>query len=256
MTLITTTPFKLYFAEAVDGLVGRWRMDETGGSPLDIVDDVNSITLNYNDTGNGVITFQQSPLTGIVTTPTNSSIYIQTATSFGNITGFTLSNEPLLSIKDAITLSCFFQAASGSSGGPSSFFRMMMGWWTAGNSQSSQKMYMGLNSSGQPFVTRGNVGVTYAVDHRDDAPHQITGTWDGDTDGYARLYIDGSLVATSATTFLGDVDGTPNNFSVGCGTGGGSFTDNCCNMTLDHCKVYNIALTGPEILSDYNALKS
>lgn len=209
-------------------LEAYWQMEETSGTRYD---SHNSYNLTDNNTvlsGTGILG------TGADMESTNNE-YLSVASN--SIWDWTTSNDRSLSMWIKTESDITNQG-------------LCVRWSNEGGN--NKNLLVRLNASGyvQVYVGSGSstgVNVTGSTDVSDQAWHHIVITWNGTVDDKFRIYVDGSLDATSATASPGAASST---LRFG-GYSGGSGT--AFDGIIDEVGWWSKALTSTEVTALYNS---
>jgi hypothetical protein len=193
------------------------------------------------DTGYVAVDSSSNNNPGYIHKPTwvqGPNYYYASALSFNGVDDFVyVPNSPLLNPTNAITVSYWIKTTSSSGGMPIS----------KGNWNEFYTFY-GSQISFRVYTTAGNAELYSGVNYNDGSWHLFTATW-SNTDGKIRIYKDGNLVATSATSLMGTINSQSNPLYIGAGPGMGSYY---FNGALDQVQIWDRALSNSEIINLYS----
>lgn len=208
------------FNSLLNGLVGYWTMQENGGTVLN-----DSSPSGINGALNGSYTWAPS--------------YIQfSGAGYANV-----GKPAVLNISHTGSISIWYSGAGGS-------WMTILGTYDLDTDTNGYCLYVDNGNSPLGRVglalsnaTSYNAALT-AASASDGNWHHIVGTWDGTN---AKIYIDGNLSNTISQTL--DPSVGVNNFNIGRNSAG---SDTYFTGRVKYARVYNRALTAPEISSIYS----
>jgi hypothetical protein len=202
------------------GLVGYWKLDETSG------------TTAADSSGNGNTgTYNTSGVTHPSSVPSSISFSDPRAVTLDGSSGYvTLGTTNFPANNAPQTISLWFQ------GTPNAATNQNM--LAMANSSTGSAIQLGFRGTSLVVWGWGGGALVSTTAPTDGAWHQVIYTYDGVTDS---LYLDGTAVSTSTTAV--HQTGSPTNAYLG------TYSPNSemWNGSLDDVRVYNRALTTPEI---------
>lgn len=222
-----------------DTPVGRWRLGETSGATA-----VDTGSASINGTYNGGFTLGQPSLVGSDTA--NKAVALNGTDGYVSVPT-DVSNE----FTGAMSLECLVKFASFPASGNSA--AIIQKGYASGTGNSSYALDLSVSGSVKTLAIGcydgSSHGASFDVSSwTTGTVYHVVGLYDGSV---WKLYVNGSLVATSSATVGPRVGSRPLAFGADANSFG---TGNFLNGTIDEVAIYNTALSAGRIAAHFAAL--